>query len=63
MGGLLFFAAFTAYGDGTDRVIVDELAPRLGDGPRRPSRRGSARATWSSVGDLTNPTPDRSVRT
>ena len=48
MGGLLFFARGVRR-SGTDRAIVDELAPRLGDGPRRPSRRGSARGTWSSA--------------
>jgi membrane-associated protease RseP (regulator of RpoE activity) len=60
MGGLLFFAAFTAFGDpGTDRVIVDELAPRLGDGPSPAVAAGLREGdVVVRVGDLTNPTPD-----
>jgi membrane-associated protease RseP (regulator of RpoE activity) len=60
MGGLLFFAAFTAYGDpSTDRVIVGDLAPTLGDGPS-PAVEAGLREGDSvvRVGDHANPTPD-----
>ena len=60
MGGLLFFAAFTAFGDpGTDRVIVDELAPRLGDGPSPAVTAGLREGdVVVRVGDLANLTSD-----
>ncbi|HET9249331.1 MAG TPA: site-2 protease family protein, partial [Actinomycetota bacterium] len=60
MGGLLFFAAFTAFGDpGTDRVIVDELSPRLGDGPSPAVAAGLREGdVVVRVGELANPTPD-----
>jgi membrane-associated protease RseP (regulator of RpoE activity) len=60
MGGLLFFAAFTAFGDPTtDRVIVDALAPRLGDGPSPAVEAGLRRGdVVVRVGDHANPTPE-----
>ena len=60
MGGLLFFAAFTAFGDPTtDRVIVDQLAPRLGDGPSPAVQAGLREGdVVVRVGDHANPTPD-----
>ena len=60
MGGLLFFAAFTAFGDpGTDRVIVNELTPRLGDGPSPAVAAGLREGdVVVRVGELANPTPD-----
>jgi membrane-associated protease RseP (regulator of RpoE activity) len=60
MGGLLFFAAFTAFGDPTtDRVIVDALAPRLGDGPSPAVEAGLRQGdVVVRVGDHANPTPE-----
>jgi membrane-associated protease RseP (regulator of RpoE activity) len=60
MGGLLFFAAFTAFGDPTtDRVIVDQLAPRLGDGPSPAVQAGLREGDMVvRVGDHANPTPE-----
>jgi membrane-associated protease RseP (regulator of RpoE activity) len=60
MGGVLFFAAFTAYGDpSTDRVIVDDLAPSLGGGPSPAVEAGLEEGDEVvRVGDLATPTPE-----
>jgi membrane-associated protease RseP (regulator of RpoE activity) len=60
MGGLLFFAAFTAYGDPTtEHVIVDELAPVLGGGASPAVEAGLREGdVVVRVGDHANPTPD-----